>query len=83
MYNRNIMSRKGSALSVNGAGGSEALRSGFRGQSSLTKFLGSTEYLDFVLLNSVQEFIEVQVWLPLTFLLCLHNQFISICYIVI
>ena len=40
------MSRKGSVLSVNGTGGSEALRSGFRGQSSLTKFLGSTEYLD-------------------------------------
>ena len=27
-----------------------------------------------VSLNSVQEFIEIEAWLPLTFLVCLHNQ---------
>ena len=27
-----------------------------------------------VLLNSVQEFIEIEAWLLLTFFLCLHNQ---------
>ena len=58
----------------------------------LREFLGSKEYLDWlnillfysniVLLNSVQEFIEIQAWLLLTFLLWLHNQLISIYYIV-
>ena len=31
-----------------------------------------------VLLNSVQEFIEIEAWLLLIFFLCLHNQLISI-----
>ena len=57
----------------------------------LRKSLGSKEHLDwlnnthrenFVLLNSVQEFIEIQAWLLLTFFLCLHNQLISVYYIV-
>ena len=30
-----------------------------------------------VLLNSVQEFIEIEAWLLLTFFLCLHNQLLS------
>ena len=58
-------------------------------QSPLRKFLGSKEYLDWVndtgktvSLNSVQEFIEIQAWLLLTFFLCSHNQLISIYYIV-
>ena len=42
----NIFSRKRSVASVNGAGGSELLRRGFRGQSPLRKFLGSKEYSD-------------------------------------
>ena len=54
-------------VSVNGAGGSEPLRRGFRAWSPLRKFLDSKEYLDwlkdtgktFVLVNSVQEFIEI------------------------
>ena len=57
--------------------------------SSLRKFIGSKEYLEWLndtgktaLLNSVQEFIEIQAWLFMTFFLCLHNQLISICYIV-
>ena len=29
------------------------------------------------LLNSVQKFIEIQGWLLLTFLICLHNQLSS------
>ena len=78
-------------MSIDGAGGSEPFSRGFRGQSPLRKVLGSKEHLDwlnnthrenFVLLNSVQEFIEIQAWLLLTFLLCLHNQLISIYYIV-
>ena len=59
------------------------------GRAPKKKILGSKEHLDwlndtykenFVLLNSVQEFIEIQAWLPLTFSLCLHNQLISIYY---
>ena len=42
----NITSWKGSAASINRAGGSEPLRRGFRGQSPLRKFLGSKEYID-------------------------------------
>ena len=60
------------------------------GRSPLRKFLDSKEYLDwlngtgkiFVLLSSVQEFIEIQACLLLTFFLCLHNQLISVYYIV-
>ena len=33
-------------VSVNGVGGSEPLRRGFRGWSTLKKILGSEEYLD-------------------------------------
>ena len=33
---------------------------------------------NFLLLNSVQKFIEIQAWLLMTFFLCLHNQPISI-----
>ena len=55
------------------------------------KILGPKEHLDwlnnthrenFVLLDSVQEFIEIQAWLLLTFFRCLHNQLISVYYIV-
>ena len=72
-----IISGKGSVVSIKGA-------------VPLRKFLGSKEHLDwlnnthrenFVLLNSVQEFIEIQAWLLLTFFLCLHNQLISAYYI--
>ena len=31
-----------------------------------------------VLLNSIQEYFEVEVWLLLNFFMCLHNQLISI-----
>ena len=31
-----------------------------------------------ILLNSVQEFIEIEAWLLLTFFICLHNQILSI-----
>ena len=57
----------------------------------LRKFLGSKEHLDwfnntyrenFVLLDSVQEFIEIKAWLLLPFFLSLHNQLISVYYIV-
>ena len=57
----------------------------------LRKFLGSKEHLDwfnnthrenFVLLDSVQEFIEIKAWLLLLFFLSLHNQLISVYYIV-
>ena len=57
------------------------------GAEPLRTFLGSKEHLDwfnnthrekFVLLNSVQEFIEIQAWLLLTFFLCSHNQLISV-----
>ena len=72
------------------SGGSEPLNRGFRGQP-LRKFCGSEEHLDWlndahreniVLLISVQEFIEIQAWLLLTFFLCLHNQLIFVYYIV-
>ena len=33
---------------------------------------------NFVILNSVQEFIEIKVWLLLSFFVCLHNQLKSI-----
>ena len=68
----------------------ESLSKGFRGGAA-KKILGSKEHLDwlndthrenFVLLNSVQEFIVIQAWLLLTFFLCLHNQLISVYYIV-
>ena len=84
----NIISRKGSVASVDGVGGSEPLRRAFRGWSPLRKFFGSKEYLDWfndtrkLLLNSVQEFTEIQAWLIMTFFLYLHNQLISTYYIV-
>ena len=37
---------KKSVASVNGAGGFEPLRRGFKGQSPLKTFLGPKEYLD-------------------------------------
>ena len=57
----------------------------------LRKCLGSKEHLDsfnnthrenFVLLNAVQEFIKIKAWLLLSFFLSLHNQLISVYYIV-
>ena len=60
---------KKSVVSIKGAVGSEPFSRGFRGQSLQRFFLGSKEYLDwlndthrenFFLLNSVQEFIEIQ-----------------------
>ena len=44
----NIISGKGSVVSVNEAGGSETLIRGFRGRSPLIMFLGSKEYLDWL-----------------------------------
>ena len=41
-----IISRKGSVVSGNRAGGSESLKRGLRGQGPLKKFLGSKEYLE-------------------------------------
>ena len=35
---------------------------------------------NFVLINSVQEFIETKAWLLLTFFICSHNQILSIHY---
>ena len=40
------MSGNGIVVSVNGVGGSEPLRRGFRRWTPLKKFLGSEEYLD-------------------------------------
>ena len=53
----------------------------------LRKFLGSKEYLDWVndtgkTLPYSIEIIEIRAWLLMTFFLCLHNQLISIYYIV-
>ena len=33
---------------------------------------------NYILLNSAQEFIEIEAWLLLTFLICLHNQLSSV-----
>ena len=87
----NIISRKGNGASINGAVGGLSSSAGDLGVEPLRKFLGSKGHLDwlndthrkkFVLLNLVQEFIEIQAWLFLTFFLCLQNQFISVYYIV-
>ena len=43
-------------------------------------FLLSAHKENCVLLNSVQEFIETEAWLFLTFFLCLHNQLVSITF---
>ena len=40
--------------------------------------VSNTHRKNYILLNSVQEFIEIEAWLLLTFFLCLYNQFISI-----
>ena len=45
----NIISRKASVASINRAGESEALSRGFRGWSPLRRFLGSKEYLDWLI----------------------------------
>ena len=47
---------------------------------SKTNFLhlNNTHRENCVSLNSVQEFIEIGIWLLLTLFLCLHNQLISI-----
>ena len=44
----------------------------------LEEDLNDTNSENCVLLNSVQEFIEIEAWLLLIFFQCLHNQFISI-----
>ena len=86
-----MISGKGSAASVNGAAGGLSPSAGDLRSEPLRKFLGSKEHLDwlnnthrenFVLLNSVQEFIEIQAWLLLTFFLFLPNQLISVYYII-
>ena len=41
-------------------------------------FFNDTHKKNYVLLESVQEFIEIEAWMPLTFLLCLHNQLTTI-----
>ena len=38
---------------------------------------------DLALLNSVQKFIEIQGWLPLTVFICLHNQLSSFNFIIV
>ena len=40
--------------------------------------LNDTHRENCVLLNSIQEFIEIETRLLLTFVLCLHNQLVSI-----
>ena len=45
----NIISRKASVASINRVGRSEALSRGFRGWSPLRRFLGSKEYLDWLI----------------------------------
>ena len=40
--------------------------------------VSNTHRENYILLNSVQEFIEIEARLLLTFSLCLHDQFISI-----
>ena len=77
--------QKRKCVNVNGAGGSEPLRRGIRGQSPPQKtFRLVYRYKkNLFLLNSVQEFIEIEVWLLMTFFLCLHNELISIyCHII-
>ena len=64
-------------------GGLSPSKGDLGGGVPLRKFLGSKEYLDwyrknFVLLNSMQESIEIQAWLLMTFFLSLHNQLTSI-----
>ena len=60
----NIISGKKSVASVNGAGRSGSVlkpSGGFRGRSTLRKFLGSTEHLDWVMINlNVTEIITIQ-----------------------
>ena len=46
----------------------------------LTRYSHGSTY---VLLNSVQKFTEIQVWLLLTFVICLHNQLSSFNSIII
>ena len=48
----NIISRKASVASINGVGRSEPLSRGFNGWSSLRKFLGSKEHLDWLKIDS-------------------------------
>ena len=74
--------------------GHEPLSNGYRGRSPLRNFLGSKGHLDrlndtrrenFVLLNSVQKFIEIQAWLLLTFFPMFTqsiNFYIEYCYII-
>ena len=63
----NIISGKASVASVNRAGGSEFLCRAFRGWSSLRKFLGSKEHLDWlkidlnaVEIRTVQDYIRTK-----------------------
>ena len=42
----------------------------------LLQLFNDTHKENYVLLNSAQELIEVETWLLLTSLLCLHNQLI-------
>ena len=41
-------------------------------------FFNDTQRKNYVLLKSGQEFIEIEAWMPLTFLLCLHSQLTTI-----
>ena len=47
---------------------------GFKIVTTLQCILNDTHQEKCVLLNSVQEFIEIEVWLLLKIFLCLHNQ---------
>ena len=51
-------------------------------RTTLNANLNDTHREDCILLNSVQEFIEVEASLLLAFFLCLHNYLISTHYIV-
>ena len=51
-------------------------------QKQLKNMLFNNTSKNCVLFNSVQEFTEIEAWLPLTFFLCLHNQLTSIHFFV-
>ena len=46
-------------------------------RNKYSAFINDTHRKNCALLNSVQEFIEIEAWLILTFFLCLHNPLFS------
>ena len=57
-----IISRKAVVVTISGTGGSARMgaisHSGFRGQSSLRKFLGSKEHLDWLKIRTVKDYMH-------------------------